>query len=195
MANTKDLKSKLEEAQKAEAKKRDSKPKSRKENKEAKKIIELKNKLAELEEVSKRAQFDYINLKSDFDILQRRNQENEKNMKTDILISNFKKFVPFLEELRKILENTPKDQKNNPITKWLELSYNKFLKNLETMHITPIESIGLVPDSLIHEPVSMAPADDKKMKGKIIQEFEKGFIYSKSWETKVISTSKVIVWQ
>ena len=41
--------------------------------------------------------------------------------------------------------------------------YDKFLKTLEHLHIKSIESIGLVPDSFLHEPVSIEPIEDKAM--------------------------------
>jgi molecular chaperone GrpE (heat shock protein) len=61
------------------------------------------------------------------------------------------------------------------------------------MSIKPIISIGFVPDTLLHEPVGVEPTDDKKMKGKIIKEFERGFFYEKDGNKKVIITSKVVV--
>ena len=57
--------------------------------------------------------------------------------------------------------------------------YDKFLKTLEHLHIKPIASVGLVPDSFLHEPVSVEPVEDEKLKGKIIKEFERGFVYDK----------------
>ncbi len=75
------------------------------------------------------------------------------------------------------------------------MTYDNFIKTLENMHIKAIEAIGLNPDSLLHEPVNMQPTDDKKLKGKIIQEFERGFVYEKDWEKKVITTSKVVIGQ
>lgn len=71
--------------------------------------------------------------------------------------------------------------------------YDKFLTTLEGLHIKAIPSIGLVPDSFLHEPVSMEPVEDENMKGKIIKEFERGFMYEKDGEKKVIRVSKVIV--
>lgn len=57
--------------------------------------------------------------------------------------------------------------------------YAKFLKTLEHLHIKAIDSLGLVPDSFLHEPVSIEPVEDDAMKGKIIKEFERGFVYQK----------------
>jgi hypothetical protein len=39
------------------------------------------------------------------------------------------------------------------------------------------------------------PVENPDMKWKIIKEFERGFVYDKNGEKKVIRASKVIVWQ
>jgi molecular chaperone GrpE (heat shock protein) len=107
--------------------------------------------------------------------------------------------LPFIENLRKSLENVAKssqinpDLSQDPITKWLQLTYDNFIKTLESMNIYPIVSVWELPDTLFHEPVSTSITQDKKMKWKIIQEFERWFFYRKDWNTKVINTSKVIV--
>jgi len=158
-------------------------------------IEKLKQEKNEISEMAKRAQYDYINLKMDFDRLVKLTEEKEKNMQTDILIENIKKILPFVEELRKSLDTISKEQQETPLAKGLQLTYNKFLKTLEWINIFPIESLGLTPDSSIHEPVNIQPTEDKKLKWKIIQEFERWFIYKTNWETKVITTSKVVIWQ
>ncbi|HBB04115.1 TPA: nucleotide exchange factor GrpE [Patescibacteria group bacterium] len=71
--------------------------------------------------------------------------------------------------------------------------YNKFLKTLENLHIHSIESLGLAPDSFLHEPVSVQPVEDEALKGNIIKEFERGFAYEKGDDKRVIIASKVIV--
>lgn len=158
-------------------------------------IAQREKENAELGETCKRAQFDYINLKADMDLLQRRTTEKEANMQIDILIDTSKKFLPFMEELRKSLENIPEDKKEDPLTKGLQLTYNKFIAKLKELNITAIPALGEEPDSQLHEPVSMAPTKDKKLKWKIIQEFERGFIYEKDGIKKIVKPSKVVIWQ
>jgi len=111
------------------------------------------------------------------------------------LLETIKKFLPFVENLRKSLDNLQDDAKKNPLAQGLQLMYNKFLSTLASFHIKPIEAIGLSPDNLLHEAVSLIPCDNKKMRGKIMQEFERGFIYQKNNEQKVITTSKVVIGQ
>jgi molecular chaperone GrpE len=134
-------------------------------------------------------------LKLDFDRFQRQIQENSKNLWIDLLLSVVKKFLPFLEDLRKSLENITPEHQEDPLSKWVKIVYEKFLKTLQSMNIYPIESIWLVPDSFFHEPVSMQSTENKKLKWKIVQEFERGFYYQKDWEKKVITHSKVIIWE
>lgn len=75
------------------------------------------------------------------------------------------------------------------------MMYTNLLKSLEKIYVKPIEALGLVPDTQLHEPVSMQSTDDPTLKGKIIQEFEQGFIYEKENDLVVISPAKVIVGQ
>lgn len=158
-----------------------------------KKIQELENEKKEITEMTKRAQYDYINLKMDFDRLVRQTEEKDANQGIDILIDVVKKFLPFVENLRKSLENINKEQLQDPLTKWVQIVYDNFIKTLGSMNIKAIESVWLEPDLFFHEPVSVQKTEDKKMKWKIIQEFERWFFWEKDGEKKVIVSSKVIV--
>ena len=182
-----DLEKKLEEAQKHQD---DKKYRELEE-----KIVQLEKEKKELEEIAKRSQYEYINLKVDFDRYQRQIQESSHAMELDSLLSVVKKFLPFIEDLRKSLENITDEHKEDPLTKWVQMVYDKFLKTLDHLHIKPIASLGLAPDSFLHEPVSVEPVEDEKLKGKIIREFERGFVYDKNWDKKIIRASKVIVGQ
>lgn len=156
-------------------------------------IIQLEKEKQELTEMAKRAQYDYINLKMDFDRFIRQTDEKSKTINLDSLISVVKKFLPFLEDLRKSLENITSEHLQDPLTKWVQIVYDNFIKTLESMNIYPIVSIWETPDGLYHEPISMLPSQDPDMKWKIIQEFERWFYYKKDWEVKVITTSKVVI--
>lgn len=189
--NNQDLENKLQEAQAAQ----EDKATDAAQDQLLAKIAQLEAENKELSETCKRAQLDYINLKADMDLFQRRMSEKENNMQVDTLIDTVKKFLPFVEELRKSLENITENHKEDPLTKGLQLTYDKFLKKLEELGIQSIACIGLSPDSELHEPVSMVPTEDKKLKGKIIQEFARGFIYKKGDIQKVITAAKVVIGQ
>lgn len=160
-----------------------------------KEVEKLQKDLKEQTEISSRAQRDYINLKLDFDRYQRQTTEKEKDLELMSLLSSVKKFLPFVEDLRKSLANIPEDKKSDPLAQWVQLVYDNFLKTLNWINVYQIEAIWLVPDATLHEPVSAVPATDDKMKWKIVQEFERGFYYEKDGKRTVLKTSKVIVAQ
>ena len=158
------------------------------------KIKELENQLQEKDEIAKNSQINYLHLKADFDILQRQTQQKIDNAERDAEIKVVKELLPFVENLRKSLLNLTDDQKESSIWEGLRMMYDNFIKSLEKLHIKPIESVWLEPNPQFHEPVSMQPVDDKKLKWKIIQEFQQGFLYENNDEVIVISPSRVIVW-
>ena len=156
------------------------------------KVEELESKNKELSEIAKKAQLDYLNLKTDFDMFHRQTKEANKNMEVDSLISMVKKFLPFIEDLRKSLEHVWEWHSEDPLTKWVQMIYDKFMKTLESLNIKPIQSIWLEPDSFFHEPVNVVPSWEEN-KWKIVQEYERWFYYEKDGEKKIITVSKVVV--
>lgn len=159
------------------------------------KIKELENKLADAEQITKKAQSDYIHMKFDFDSYMRRTDEQSKTLKIDTLIDVAKKFTPFIDSLRKSLENIPAEHTEDPLVQGVQMVYNKFISTLDMMGIKAIESIWQEPNIELHEAVSAMPVTDETQKWKIIQEFEKGFVYDKGDIHKVVNTAKVVVGQ
>jgi molecular chaperone GrpE len=157
------------------------------------KIAHLEQEKADMLEITKRVQYDYLNLKTDFERVQRISAEKEKSMETDSLIKHIKKILPVLDQLKASLNHIDPDKATDPFVAGVKMVYDNMLKALEGLGIKPIQSIGLVPDSLFHEPLSAIPVEDKKMKGKIVQEFQQGFYLEKDGQKTVILTSKVVV--
>lgn len=158
-------------------------------------IKDLESKLADAEQITKKAQSDYIHIKFDFDSYMRRTEEQSKTAKVDTLVDVVKKFTPFIDGLRQSLANIPDEHKDDVLVQWVQMVYNKFISSLEMMGIKKIESIWQTPDIELHEAVSALPVTDKTQKGKIIQEFEQGFIYDKWDIRKIVNPAKVVIGQ
>lgn len=158
-------------------------------------MAQLEGQVRDQTEIAKKAQSDYIHMKFDFESLVRRTDEQNKTGKVDTLIDIVKKFTPFIDSLRTSLDNIPEEHKGDALVQGVQMVYNKFLSTLEAMGIKTIESIGLEPNHELHEAVSALPVSDETQKGKIIQEFEKWFIYEKWDIRKVVTTAKVVVGQ
>lgn len=159
------------------------------------KIKELEAQLQEKEEIARNSQIAYLNLKADFDILQRQTQQKIETADRDAVLNVVKDLLPFIENLRKSLLNLSDEAKTSSMGQGLQMMYDNLLKSLEKLKVRPIEAIGLAPDAQFHEPVSMQPTDNEKLKGKIIQEFEQGFVYENGNDKLVITPSKVIIGQ
>ena len=157
------------------------------------KIAELEKALQEKEEIAKNSQIAYLHLKADFDILQRQTDQKIENANRDAKIKIVKKLIPQLENLRKSLLNLNDEQKESTMGKGLLMMQEGFYKVLGEMVIEPIASIWLEPDSQYHEPVSIQPVSDEALKGKIVQEFEQGFLFKNGEETLVLNPAKVVV--
>ena len=74
----------------------------------------------------------------------------------------------------------------------VDLIYNKLVSVFKANGAEPMKStVGETFDSEIHEAVTQIPAPSKKMKGKIVDEIEKGY----TLKDKVIRFAKVVVGQ
>lgn len=144
--------------------------------KECKHVIaeeELQKKLDETKSIAMKAQHDYINLKMDFDHLLERTEQRQKQQELDTLLDVVRKFFPFIESLRKSIAAIPENLREDPLSRGVQMTYTNFISILESMAIFPIESLGLSPDTTLHEPVSMQNIEDATQKGKIITELER----------------------
>ena len=159
-------------------------------------IKKLQAQLAEKDEIVKNAQLAYLRAKNDMEMIQRQSAMKADSMYQDLLIKIVKKLLPFVEDLRKSLENLSKEDKNSAMWKWVQMVHDRFIKALEGFNIFPIPSLHETPDTLMHEPIWMQPTEDKKLKWKIIQVFEQWFYYQKeNWDKVTIFPSKVIIGQ
>jgi len=158
-------------------------------------LQQVETQLKEKEEIAQKAQIAYLHVKSDFDLLTRQTQAKTKTLEQDLTIKIVKKMLPFIENLRKSLATLTEEQKADNLGKGVQMIYDGCLKSLADLSIFPIDAVGCDVDSQLHEPVSLQPIDDKKLKGKIVSVFEQGFFYEKDDVKIVIIPAKVIVGQ
>ena len=159
-------------------------------------IKKLQTKLAEKDEIVKNAQLAYLRAKNDMEMIQRQSAMKAESMHQDLLVKIVKKLLPFVEDLRKSLENLSDEQKDSDMWRWVQMVYDRFIKALEGFSVFPIPSLHEVPDTLMHEPIWIQPTDNKKLKWRIIQIFEQWFYYQKeNWDKVTIFPSKVVIGQ
>ena len=76
-------------------------------------IKKLQSQLAEKDEIVKNAQLAYLRTKNDMEMIQRQSAMKAESMHQDLLVKIVKKLLPFVEDLRKSLENLSGEDKNS----------------------------------------------------------------------------------
>ena len=76
-------------------------------------IMKLQAQLTEKDEIVKNAQLAYLRAKNDMEMIQRQSAMKSESMHQDLLIKIVKKLLPFVEDLRKSLENLSDEDKNS----------------------------------------------------------------------------------
>ena len=149
---------------------------------EQKKINELNEKVSELNDR-------YLRLYSEFDNYRKRTaKERIELIKTageDIL----KNFLPVADDFERALKFNETSGDLKVVNEGINLIYNKFKSTLNQKGIEPMESLGKPFDVELHEAITNIPVPSKDLKGKVIDEVEKGYYLN----GKVIRFAKVIV--
>lgn len=132
-------------------------------------------------------------LKSEFDSYVRRMQVEQQEGKTTYLIDAIKKMLPIIEHLEQSVDHIPTDLQDNTWVAGVKLTADNAEKLLQSRGVSRIPTIGEEPDIHCHEPLGVEPVEDETQKGKIIKEYQAGYVYEKDGVRTVITPAKVIV--
>jgi molecular chaperone GrpE len=131
----------------------------------------------------------YLRLYSDFENFRKRTTKERidliKNGGEDI----FKLLLPIIDDFERARTNMETATDVPSVKEGVELIYHKMVKELGNKGLKPMESKGEVFDSEIHEAITQIPAPSDDLKGKVVDELEKGYFLNE----KVIRFAKVIV--
>ena len=131
----------------------------------------------------------YLRLYSEFDNYRKRTSKERlelfKTAGQDIMVD----LIPVLDDFERALQNMDKKGDVKTIRKGVDLVYNKFKNSLESKGLKPFKSIETEFDPEIHDAITKIPAPSKKLKGKVVDEIEKGY----KLNDKVIRYAKVVV--
>jgi len=148
------------------------------ENKE--KELEIENEeLLKLKELLARTQADYQNFKM-------RSERDREDMIFFLKYDIFKKILPRVDDLERMIKNTPEEQKSWALYEWI-LALEKALKrDLDNLWVKPFKSIWDEVNPEKHEVMTQVPSDAPWI---IIDEFEKWYML---WD-RILRVAKVIV--
>lgn len=148
--------------------------------------------LAAKEEEVKALNDKYLRLYSEFDNFRRRTQKEKIELYKTAGEDIFKSLIPIMDDFERAKKSMEETQDYQSLKEGVDLIFNKFLNVFKSNGLEPMESpVGKDFDSELHEAVTQIPAPEEKLKGKVVDEIEKGYILKE----KVIRYAKVVVGQ
>ena len=146
-------------------------------------------KIAQLEEQLEQEKKEYLFLMADFENFRKRTLKEKADLIKNGAESAMRELLPVVDDLERALDAINKGGDLDSIKEGVDLIYNKFIKYLESQHVTAIDSTGKDFDTDVHEAITMFPAPDPSMKGKVIDTTIKGYKIN----DKVLRHAKVVV--
>ena len=175
-----------------EAKESEEEVKAPKKEKKSAKTVKKKtqkDKLAEAEEKYKMLNDKYLRLYSEFDNYRKRTSREKLEMSKTATEGLMTDLLPILDDFERAIKSSEEADNMEAIREGEKLIYNKFRKLLEMKGLESFNSVGENFDTDLHEAITKFPAPSEEMKGKVIDETEKGY----KLNGKVIRFSKVVI--
>jgi molecular chaperone GrpE len=132
----------------------------------------------------------YLRLYSDFENFKKRTARERIEFLSlagkDIILG----MLPVLDDLERALKASEKltDEAKSSL-EGFQLIYKKMLTELESKGLKPMDAVGQKFDVELHEAITKIPAPLEGLKGKVVEEIEKGYLMNE----KVIRFAKVII--
>ncbi len=146
-----------------------------------KQIAELQAKVAELNDK-------YIRLYSEFDNFRKRTAKEKIELIQSGGEDIFKSVLPVLDDFERAIKSNAETNDINAVKDGVNLIYNKFKSTLTQKGLAEMNSLGEHFNADIHEAITSIPAPSEEMKGKVVDELEKGY----NLNGKIIRFAKVV---
>jgi molecular chaperone GrpE len=146
-------------------------------------------KVAKLDADLQAANDKYLRLYSDFENYKRRiskeRLEASKMIEADSIIS----ILPIIDDLERAIKSNEDAKDIESVKEGVKLIYSKVKSLLGNKGLKEMDATGKVFDADLHDAIANIPATSEDMKGKVVEEIEKGYLLN----DKVIRHAKVIV--
>ncbi len=146
-------------------------------------------RIAELEAALEKEKKEYLFLMADFENFRRRTLNEKAELIKNGAEGAMRDLLPVVDDLERAIDAIARGGDLDSIKEGVDLIHGKFVKYLASQHVTPIESTGKDFNEDEHEAVTMFPAPDPSMKGKVIDTTIKGYKIN----DKVLRHAKVVV--
>lgn len=154
-------------------------------------IKKYEEKISELESKVNDLNDKYLRLFSDFDNYRKRTGKERLELlntaSEEVIIS----LLPVVDDFERALAAIEKNGASGPDMDGIKLIYNKLINTLSKKGLTPMNCKEQAFDTDFHEALTIIPAPTEELKGKVIDEIEKGYLLN----GKVIRFARVVVGQ
>lgn len=131
----------------------------------------------------------YLRLYADFENFKRRTSNERvelfKTANQEVLIS----LLPVLDDFERALKSMQQTKEVSAIKEGIELVASKLSNTLQSKGLKAMDCNGKPFDPDFHEAITKIPAPTEELKGKVVDEVEKGYFLGE----KVIRFAKVVV--
>ncbi|HAP69088.1 MAG TPA: nucleotide exchange factor GrpE [Flavobacteriales bacterium] len=148
-----------------------------------------KDPLEELQDQYNELNNKYLRLYSDFENFRKRTAKERIDLIMNGGADVFKLLLPIVDDFERARTNMETADDVPSVKEGVELIYHKLVKELGNKGLKAMETKGEVFDSELHEAITQIPAPSEDMKGKVVDELEKGYFLN----DKVIRFAKVVV--
>lgn len=145
-------------------------PKEDKKKKKDKKVDALNERIAELEDTTKRQLAEFENF--------RRRTEKEKATMFDMgAKSVIEKILPIVDNFERGLATVPEEEAGVGFADGMNKIYKQLVTELDKMGVKPIEAKGQPFDPQFHNAVMQVESEELES-GTVAEEFQKGYMYN-----------------
>lgn len=131
----------------------------------------------------------YLRLYADFDNYRRRTAKEKLDLISNASEGLLQALIPVVDDFERAMQSIDRTDDVEALKEGVSLIYAKLFKTLEAKGLKPMVSKGEPFNADLHESVTQFPAPSDDLKGKVIEEIEKGYYLN----DKVIRFAKVIV--
>lgn len=143
-----------------------------------------------LEEELTEAKDKYLRLYSEFENFRRRSAKERLDLVKTASEDVITELLPVLDDFERAQNNSEQEGDKGAAAEGLKLIHQKLKRVLENKGLKPMDGKpGMEFDSEFHEAITKIPAPDKKLKGKVVDVVEKGYLLNE----KVIRFAKVVI--
>lgn len=152
-------------------------------------VNESEKKIAELEEQVAQLNDKYLRIYSEFDNFRRRTARERVELLNSAGEDIIKNLLPVLDNFERAIKTNETATDVKAVNQGITLIAQMFRSSLQQKGLQAITSIGEPFNTDLHEAITEIPAPTPELKGKVVDEVEKGYTLN----GKVIRFAKVVV--